>query len=96
MKIAKLTNKAEQDLESIFDYTVHQWGFLQADRYLSDIEERISALVQNPTLGRSLRNIPESLLKSSVGKHLIIYRVEDYGILVLRILHQMMDTERHI
>jgi plasmid stabilization system protein ParE len=31
-----------------------------------------------------------------IGRHIIFYQVEDQGILVVRVLHQMMDFDRHL
>ncbi|MRV75366.1 hypothetical protein GJ700_26975 [Duganella sp. FT92W] len=34
--------------------------------------------------------------RSRVERHMIYFRVTDYGIAVVRILHERMDASRHI
>nr|WP_262888429.1 type II toxin-antitoxin system RelE/ParE family toxin [Chryseobacterium cheonjiense] len=42
-RIYILSEAADQDLEDIFDYTVHYFGFDQAEKYLLEIEEIFKA-----------------------------------------------------
>lgn len=53
----RLSPAAERDLESIWIYTVRQWG---------------------------------------VERHMIYFRVTDYGIAVVRVLHNRMDAPQHL
>ncbi len=53
----RLSPAAERDLESIWIYTVGQWG---------------------------------------VERHMIYFRITDYGIAVIRVLHDRMQASRHL
>jgi toxin ParE1/3/4 len=84
---------ARTDLTSIDEYTESMWGGLQADRYLHDLRAFCSMLAQRPELGR--RSDPErpAIRRMEYGRHVIFYRRNDNGVLILRILHQRMLPE---
>jgi toxin ParE1/3/4 len=47
-----LSEIADKDLEDIFDYTLNEFGFNQAETYLLEIEEIFQNLFLNPHLGK--------------------------------------------
>jgi toxin ParE1/3/4 len=85
---------ARTDLQSIDEYTESTWGGLQADRYLHDLRTFCSTLAQMPELGRRWNSKQSGLRQMEHGKHVIFYRRNSDGILILRILHQSMLPER--
>ena len=68
-------------LLDISAHTLRTWGEAQIVRYLVS--------------GRSCNNIRPGLYRREQGKHVIFFRREHEGILVLRILHERMLPERH-
>lgn len=51
-KIYILSEIADKDLEGIFDYTLDEFGFDQAEKYLLEIEEIFQNLIANPQIGK--------------------------------------------
>jgi len=47
-------------------------------------------------LGRACDDIKNGYRRVERGKHVIIYRVEEYGIFVGRILHDRMPPRKHV
>jgi toxin ParE1/3/4 len=92
----RLSPAAQDDLDGIFDYTVRQWGLEQAVRYTRSIEEACTRLAQTPTLAQDCAYIRPGYRRGVVGRHVIYFRVEDYGIAIIRILHRRMDAPRHL
>jgi toxin ParE1/3/4 len=86
---------AERDLLSIGEYTMRTWGSAQADRYLSELDERCRLLAVNPELGSLCDHIRPGLRSIEKGRHAIFYRWGASGVYVVRILHQRMLPERH-
>lgn len=84
----KLTRLAVADLEAILDYTLETWGQRQADRYLGDLEACFQELADQPGLGRSCDGIRPGLRRMEHGRHVVFFRSRDYGIRIIRILHQ--------
>ena len=97
--MAKLyfTNKAIEDLEAIWTYTVKTWSANQAEIYYSLLVESCQKLAAEPTLGKSYEIIAKNVLGFKTGEHLIFYRiVSPQEIEVIRILHGMMDLKTHL
>jgi toxin ParE1/3/4 len=82
--------RASRDLAGIDNYTLEEWSEEQADRYLSQLQERCERLATNPHLGRQCDGVRSGLRRMEYGKHVIFYRIIDGGIRVSRILHQGM------
>ena len=92
MKQYHLTNKAIQDLNEIWIYTVNKWSEKQADAYYSDLIEAIKEVAKYPTyLDRNYDEIFVGLHCRKCNKHLIFYHLVDNEVEVVRILHQKMD-----
>ena len=95
MAKCRFSRRAEADLLAIGDYTLHKWGKVQTARYLVELETSCQMLAGNPALGRLCDEVRPGLRRHEHGKHVLFYRQERGGILVLRILHQSMLPERH-
>ncbi len=92
----RFSRRAEADLLGIGGYTLHTWGEAQADRYLRELESCGQMLADNPALGRPCDDIRPGLRRMEHGKHVVFYRREKSGILVVRILHQRMLPTRQV
>jgi toxin ParE1/3/4 len=90
VKHAGISREAEVDIDRIAAYTTETWGSRQTDRYLGQLEDAFHLLAQNPLIGRSCEAIRAGLYRFEVGKHVVFYRAEPGGILVVRVLHQQM------
>ena len=88
------SRSAKADLLSIGAYTVETWGADHAERYLDGLEQCAKVLAANPPLGRPCNWIRAGLYRYEKGRHVLFYRREEEGILVLRILHQSMLPEQ--
>jgi plasmid stabilization system protein ParE len=53
----RFSRRAEADLLSIGDYTLHTWGKAQAARYVGELEVCCQTLSDNPALGRKLKKM---------------------------------------
>lgn len=84
------------DLDGIFDYTVQQWGLEQAVQYLQMIERACAALAETPAHAQDCGHIRAGYRRELVERHYVYFRLKDYGIAVIRILHARMDAPRHL
>ncbi len=88
-----LSPAAQADLSDIWDYTAHNWGVTQAERYILGIREACEALADGRRKGRSADDIRPGYRKLPVGSHVLFFRITSDGeIDVVRILHQRMDV----
>lgn len=92
----RLTPAAERDLESIWTYTVRQWGVKQADRYIDFLTAAFAELADSPKTAPTCEHIRPGYRRWGVERHMIYFRVTDYGITVVRVLHDRMDALRHL
>ena len=91
-----LSPAAESDVNDIWDYTLENWGVAQAASYVGDIRDACAALSRGQKVSRPV-TIREGYQKALIGSHIIYFRlVNDNSIVVVRILHQNMDVERHL
>jgi toxin ParE1/3/4 len=91
------TARAKSDLREIGQFTQHRWGRKSRIEYLARVESACSRLADNPSLGRSRDELSQNVSSFPVGKHLIIYRVEDAGpVVIIRVLHQSMDYQKNL
>lgn len=92
----QFTPAAEADLELIWDYTVERWGEAQAVRYIRDLQAVCRALTEGRLSGRSAEDIRAGYRKQACGAHMLYYRVTEEALVIVRILHQRMDVDRHL
>lgn len=92
----RLTNKAVEDLESIWNYTVNKWSEDQADVYYKMLTEHFQQIADSPGLGKRYDNVKSGLLGFRSGRHVIFYsKIEDV-VEIKRILHGRMDFKRRL
>ena len=91
----RLTRRAEADLTRIFSRSYNVFGPIQAERYRDSLMACCDLLGDNPGMGRPVP-IRQRLRRHEHGRHVIFYRQDGDGILVLAVLHQRQihDLER--
>ena len=89
-----LTNKAVEDLSTIWNYTFEVWSETQADKYYFMLLDFCQELADNKVSGKNYPEVNESILGLRVGQHVIFYRNNKNGkIEITRILHNRMDLK---
>lgn len=91
-----LSPKARQDFIDILRFTGETWGEKQLLIYRDRINEALHAISCNPKLGHPRNDLPPTHHAYLVGSHIIIYRLRENRIAVVRILHQRMSLSRHV
>ena len=93
----RFTNEAVKDIEQIWSYTNQKWSLEQADRYYNLIMDEIEFIASNPLSGKSIDYIKEGYRSTKVKSHVIFYKQQKGDtILIIRILHQSMDSENRM
>jgi toxin ParE1/3/4 len=90
----RFTRRAEADLHGISEYTWQNWGAVQERAYLGELESCCIRLAAGPLLGRACDEVRPGLRRMEQGRHVVFYRPEGKGILVVRALHQSMVPSR--
>jgi len=92
----RLTPAAERDLETIWKYSLQQWGVEQANRYTDILTSAFVELAQSPKTAPACDQIRPGYRRRNVERHMIYFRITAYGIAIVRILHDRMDAPRHL
>ena len=91
-----LSNKAQTDLERIYQYTEIEFGQVQAENYLLGIHETLEALSSEPKLAQDVSDIRAGYLRYIFRKHYIFFKQRQKDIFVVRVLHQQMKVHLHL
>lgn len=91
-----LSPAAQADLDEIWDYTAQRWNVDQAETYINALRDACHDLAAGKRVSR-LADIREGYRKLLVGSHVLFFKQSDAGqIVIVRILHQRMDTDKHL
>jgi toxin ParE1/3/4 len=87
--------EADADLDDIVIGIAERGGsFQSAERLVSSIADRFYLLSQYPYLGRSREaDLGVGRRSYAVGEYVIVYRVDDGDVLILRVVHGRRDIE---
>jgi toxin ParE1/3/4 len=92
-----LSPLALEDLREIWRYGTAQWGLDKAEQYGEKLLDTFDFLAGNPLAGQPVQHTRDGYRKHLVGSHIIYYRLGISACVeIIRILHQRMDTERHL
>lgn len=91
----RLTTRADQDLEDIFEYSIRTWSIQQAEIYFAQIMTALIALANNERPYQPV-SVRSGYFKMRIGLHFVIFRITPQEIDVIRILHSRMDVDRHL
>jgi toxin ParE1/3/4 len=93
--VYKLSKLADSDFANIYDYTLLKFGEAQADRYTDALDEFLETLSKMPEMGQDYPRV-QDVKRIVFQSHTIFYTAIPSGIFIARILHQQMDTARHL
>jgi toxin ParE1/3/4 len=87
------TPQADADLDEIWYYVATKSGSVDiADRIIDSITDRFVLLANHPNIGRARdKDLLLRLRSFPVGEFVIIYRIEDDDVLILRVLRDRRD-----
>jgi len=89
-----LSNKAVEDLDGIWIYTLETWSEKQADLYYHDLVAACQYVADHPMyLDKEYNEIFSGLFGHRCHKHIIFYFLVDDGVEIERILHERMDIK---
>lgn len=94
-KALQILPQARIDLEEIYQYSISQWSVRTADAYQSKLTAALLALASGARFGRTA-GVGEGYLGLSVERHIIFFRETRDLIVIVRVLHGMMDVDRHL
>lgn len=91
-----LSDRAEHDLEEIFEHSFVEFGLEQASRYYQGLKGVMELLGDSPAIGTRVDEARTGMLRHPHKRHVIYYRQRNGGVRIIRILHASMQPERHL
>ena len=88
-----VSDLAEQDLQSIFDYGLRQFGVQQAEQFIDKFQEAFSLLCEFD-IGTIENNISPDLFRYVLGHYVIFFTRNEELVKVVRVLHGSRDVKR--
>ena len=87
--------EADRDLDDIWYYIAEESGSIGiADRLVDTITDRFLVLSSHPHIGRPRdEDLRPGLRSFPVGGYIIIYRIEDEDVVILRVLRGSRNIE---
>lgn len=96
-KSYRISEKAIEDLDEIWLYTLQTWSREQADRYYKLLIDEFEYIAAHFNSGKSMEYIKLGYRATKVKSHVIFYKkAEDQLVDIIRILHQNMDIENRL
>ena len=91
----RLAPKARDDMEAVWLYSLAQWGARQTERYIDDLTKTFTFLAATPKAGTLCEYIRPGYRRYPVIRHVVYYRMTEYGIEIMRVLHDRMLASRN-
>lgn len=84
----RLSEKADQDIQSIFEFGVERFGIVQAETYLLGLHDEMAVVAARPQTWPhvEIRNMP--FQRCVYKSHSIYYRQTRSDVLIVRVLGQ--------
>ena len=83
----RLTPQAIRDLEEIWLFTAATWSVDQADSYITELNDTFELICFTPQIARERQEISPPVRMHRHRSHLIIYRLVDRVVVIVRVLH---------
>jgi toxin ParE1/3/4 len=88
----RLSPQAKSELEAIGDYIAED-SPANAERFIDRLTEKFFALGRNPRIGRARPELRSDLRSFPYGAYLILYRIIDGGVEIVRVVHAARNLD---
>lgn len=92
----ELTEIARADLKSIRRYSERAWGSDRTAEYMVAPRDAMKALLVGTVVSRKRDDLRPGLQMATSGRHCVFFEADQSRILVVRVLHDRMDFQRHL
>jgi toxin ParE1/3/4 len=92
----RTTRRADQDIIDIYLWGCREFGQTQAERYHAGLAASLDLIADNSRMARERSEFCPPVRLHPYESHMIVYLLDDRGVLIVRVLHGRQDWERHI
>ena len=94
--VYRTTRQADQDIIDIYLRGCREFGQPHAERYHAGLAETLDLIGDNPRAARERSEFDPPVRLHPYRSHLIIYLLDDGGVLIVRVLHGRQEWEKHL
>ena len=87
----QLTDRANAELDQIYEYSILNFGLKKAREYFGGFHDCFAILAENPRMGRDYSHVKTGIRRHEYESHSIYYSITDTGILIVQVLHKNQD-----
>lgn len=91
-----IQNNARLDIKNIYLYSLSQFGELKADEYFFGLNSHIEAIASGFVVSSDCGHVVDQLRRTNFKSHAIYYKLTDDAVIILRVLGQAQEAQRHI
>ncbi len=88
----RISDRAKRDLASVISYLEFR-NPTTANRLSRELETHIRSIAEFPQIGRGRSRLGRGIRNLVAGRHLIFFRIDEFEIVVLRVVDGRMDVE---
>jgi toxin ParE1/3/4 len=92
----RTTRQADQDIIDIYLQGHREFGLRQAERYHEGLAATFDLIAANPRLARERPEFNPPVRLHPYQSHMIVYVVDDAGVLIVRVLQGRQEWEKHL
>jgi toxin ParE1/3/4 len=89
----RTTARADQDIIDIYLWGCREFGQPQAELYHVGLAAALDLIADNPRIARERHEFTPAVRLHPYQSHMIVYLLDDMGVLVVRVLHGRQDWE---
>ena len=90
MRKLEVSNQSKQEIINIKVFTTLNWGKKQSNKYIIELYNKLSLLVQNPLIGINRVDLSKETYSFPHESHMIYYKFNENYLYVMAVLHQNM------
>ncbi len=92
----RLTREAEADIIEIAEFGIRSWGIRQAQTYHNGLFELFELIASTPEMARQRTELSPPVRVQRYRAHLVMYLIEDGGVLIVRVRHAREDWQEDV
>ena len=92
----RLSRAASGDVDYLYEDGIIRYGMQQADQYFDGLIAQFEFLAGNPRVGKNSQELAANLQRFRYRRHMIFFTITDNSILIIRVLGEEMDFQRHL
>ena len=90
----RFTPRGQRGVREVLQYSWRTWNDRQRAVYKASLDDAFRRIAGFSLLGRQRDDVRPGLRSLGVEQHVILYRVDDEEVVVLRVVHARQDISR--